>query len=154
MCPVSRVNSSFMRVNSRKRRIKGAPGHSLQHALLTLAFRVLSESVNMLLGVLREQHQLRKGCFAGKLFIFEGSERQKTRETRKRAQSSAQPHHIGFHGPDRNSTYAPGSPARPAAAVGELFSKNVRAREALERCSPPKTVQTAQCESPESSLGV
>ena len=35
-----------------------------------MAFRVLSASVNMLLGALREQQQLRKGCFAGKLFIF------------------------------------------------------------------------------------
>ena len=36
----------------------------------------------MLLEALREQQQLRKGCFAGKLFIFEGLEPQKTRETR------------------------------------------------------------------------
>jgi len=154
MCPVSRVNSSFSRVNSRKRRVKGAAGHSLRHTLLTLAFRFLSISVNILLGALREQQQLRKGCFAGKLFIFEGSEPQKTRETRSRAQSPAQPHHMGLHGPDCNSKYAAGKPARPAAAVGELFSKNVRAQEALERCNPPKTAQTAQCESPESSPGV
>ena len=93
----------------------------------------------MLLEALREQQQLRKGCSAGKLFIFEGLEPQKTRETRSRAQSLAQPHHIGLHGPDCNSKYAAGSPARPAAAVGELFSKNVRAQEALERCKPPKT---------------
>ena len=152
MCPVSRVNSSFSRVNNRKRRVKGASGHSLRHTLLTLVFRVLSEIVNMVLGALREQQQLRKGCFVGKLFIFEGSEPQKTRETRSRAQSPAQPHQIGLHGPDCNSKYAVGIPARPAAAVGELFSKNVRAQEALERYSPPKTAQTAQCESPESSL--
>jgi len=150
MCPVSRVNSSFSRVNSRKRRLNGAVGHGLRHTLLTLAFRVLSANVNVLLGALREQQQLRKGCFVGKLFIFEGSESQKTRETRSRAQSPAQPHHISLHGPDCNSTCAAGSPPRPAAAVGELFSKNVRAQEALERCSPPKTAQTAQCESPES----
>ena len=117
MCPVSRVNSSFSRVNSHKRRVKGAAGHSLQHTLLTLAFRVLSASVNMLLGALREQQQLRKGCFAGKLF--------KTRKKRSRVQSPAQPQHTGLHGPDCNSKYAAGSPARPAAAVGELFSKNV-----------------------------
>ena len=79
MYPVSRVNSSFSRVNSHKRRVKGAAGHSLRHTLLTLAFRVLSASVNMLLGALREQQQLRKGCFAGKLFIFEGLEPQKKR---------------------------------------------------------------------------
>ena len=108
----------------------------------------------MLLGALREQQQLRKGCFAGKLFIFEGLEPQKTRETRSRAQSPAQPHRIGLHGPDCNSKYAAGSPARPAAAVGELFSKNVRAQEALERCNPPKTAQTAQCEGPESLPGI
>ena len=29
------------------------------------------------MGALREQQQLRKGCFAGKLFIFEGLEPQK-----------------------------------------------------------------------------
>jgi len=137
MCPVSRVNSSFSRVDSRKRRVKGAAGHSLRHTLLTLAFRILSASVNILLEALREQ--LRKGCFAGKLFIFEGLQPQKTRETRSRTQSLAQPHHIGLHGPDCNSKYANGSPARPAAAVGELFSKNVRAQAALERCNPPKT---------------
>jgi len=33
----------------------------------------------MLLKALREQQQLQKGCFAGKLFIFEGLEPQKTR---------------------------------------------------------------------------
>ena len=66
-CPVSRVNSSFSRFNSCKRRVKGAGGHSLRHTLLTLAFRVLSAGVNMLLGALREQQQLRKGCFAGTL---------------------------------------------------------------------------------------
>jgi len=147
---VSRVNSSFSRVNNRKRRVKGATGHSLRHALLALAFRVLSESVNMLLGAL-EQKLLRKGCFAGKLFIFEGLEPQKTRDTCRRAQPPAQPHHIGLHGLDCNSTYAARSPARPATAVGELFSKSVRAQEALERCNSPKTVQTAQSESPESS---
>ena len=63
---------------------------------------------------------------------------QKTRETRSRTQSPAQPHRIGLHGPDCNSKYAAGSPARPAAGVGELFSKNVRAQEALERCNPLK----------------
>jgi len=151
MCPVSRINSSFSRVNSCKRRVKGAAGHSLRHTLLTLAFRVLSAGVNMLLGALHEQQQLRKGCFAGKLFIFEGLEPQKTRETRSRAQSPAQPHRIGLHGPDCNSKYAAGSPARPAAAVGELFSKNVRAQEALKRCNPPTTAQTAKSDSPESS---
>jgi len=78
----------------------------------------------MLLGALHEQQQLRKSCFAGKLIIFDGS------ETRSRAQSPAQPHRIGLHGPDCTSKYAAGSPARPAAAVGELFSKNVRAQEA------------------------
>ena len=31
----------------------------------------------MLLGALHEQQQLRKGCFAGKLFIFEGLEPQR-----------------------------------------------------------------------------
>jgi len=154
MYPVSRVNSSFSRVNSHKRRVKGAAGHSLRHTLLALAFRVLSASVNMLLGALREQQQLRKGCFAGKLIIFEGLEPQKTRETRSRTQSPAQPHRIGLHGPDCNSKYAAGSPARPATAVGELFSKNVRAQEALERCNPPKTAQTAQYEGPEILPGV
>jgi len=154
MCPVSRVDSSFSRVNSPKRRVKGAAGHSLRHTLLTLTFRVLSASLNMLLGALREQQQVRKSCFAVKLFIFEGSEPQKTQKTRSRAQSHAQPRRIGLHGPDCNSKYAGGSPARPAAAVGELFSKNVRAQEAFERCSPPQTAQTAQCESPESSPGV
>jgi len=154
MCPVSRVNSSFSKVNSRKRRVKGAAGHSLRHTLLTLAFRVLSACLNMRLGVLREHQLLRKSCFAGKLFIFEGSEPQKTRETRSRAQSPTQPHHIGLHGPDCNTKYAAGSPARPAVAVGELFSKNVRAQEVLERCSPSTTAQTAQCEGPESSPGV
>jgi len=108
----------------------------------------------MMLGALREQQQLRRSCFAGKLFIFEGSEPQETRETRSRAQSPAQPHHIGLHGLDCCSKHAAGSPARPAAAVGELFSKNVRAQEALERYSPPTTAQTAHCESPESSPGV
>ena len=151
MCPVSRINSSFSRVNSCKRRVKCAAGHSLRHTLPTLTFRVLCASVNMLLGALRQQQQLRKGCFAGKLFIFEGSEPQKTRETRSRAQSPAQPHRIGLHGPDCNSKYAAGSPARPAAAVGELFSKNVRAQEALKRCNPPTTAQTAKSDSPESS---
>ena len=63
----------------------------------------------MLLEALREQQQLRKGCFDGKLFIFEGLEPQKTRETRTRAQSLAQPHHIGLHGPDCNSKYAAGA---------------------------------------------
>ena len=62
----------------------------------------------------------------------------KRQETRSRAQSLAQPHHIGLHGPDCNSKYAAGSPARPAAAVGELLSKNVRAQEALARCKPLK----------------
>ena len=57
----------------------------------------------MLLGALREQQQLRKSCFAGKLFIFEGSEPPKTRETRSRAQFPTEPHHIGLHGPDCNS---------------------------------------------------
>jgi len=111
MCPVSRVKSSFSRVNSRKRRVKGAAGHSLQHTLLTLASKVLSASLNMLLGALREQQQLQTSCFASKLFIFEGSDPQKTRETRSRSQSPAQPHHIGLHGPDCNSKYAAGSPA-------------------------------------------
>jgi len=138
MCPVSRVNLSFSRVNSRKRRVQGAAGHSLRHTLLTLAFRVLFASLNLLLGALREQPQLRKSCFAGKLFIFEGYDPQKTRKSRSRAQSPAQPQHIGLHGLDCISEYVAGSPARPAAAVGELFSKNVRAQEALERYSPPK----------------
>ena len=68
-----------------------------------------------------------KAVLLVKLFIFEGSGPQKTPETRSRAQSLAQPHHIGLHSPDCNSTCATGSPARPAAVVGELFSKNVRA---------------------------
>jgi len=63
----------------------------------------------MLLGALREQQQLRKSCFAIKLFIFEGSESQKTRKKRIRAQSPAQPHHIGLHGPDCNSKYVVGA---------------------------------------------
>jgi len=154
MCPVSRVNSSFSRVNSLKRRCKRAAGHRIRHTLLKMAFRVLSASLNMLLGALHEQQQLRKSCFAGKLFIFEGSEPQKTRETRSRAQFPTQPHQIGFHGPDCNTKYAAGSTARPAAAVGELFSTNVRVQEALERCKPPETAQTAKCESPKSSPGV
>jgi len=87
MCPVSRVNSSFSRVNSGKRRVKGAVGHSLRYTLLTLTVRVLSAGVNMLVGALREQQQVRKGCFPGKLLIFVGLELEKTRETRSRAHS-------------------------------------------------------------------
>jgi len=117
MCPVSRVNSSFSKFNSRKRRVKGAAGHSLRHTLLTLAFRVLSACLNMRLGALREQQLLRKSCFAGKLFIFEGSEPQKTRETRSRAQSPTQPHHIDLYGPDCNTKYATRNPARPPVTV-------------------------------------
>jgi len=85
MYPVSRVNSSFSRVNSHKRRVKGASGYSLRHTLLTLVFRVLSASVNMLLGALREQQQLRKGCFDGKLSIFEGSRDWRRKRHEKRA---------------------------------------------------------------------
>ena len=48
------VYKHLPRVNSHKRRVKGAAGHSLRHTLLTLAFRVLSASVNMLLGALRD----------------------------------------------------------------------------------------------------
>jgi len=92
--------------------------------------------------------------YFSKLFIFEGSHPQKTRETRSRAQSPAQPHHTGLHGLDSNSTCAVWGPPRPAATVGELFSNNVRAQEVLERYNPPKTAQTAQCESPETSPGV
>jgi len=90
----------------------------------------------MLLGALREQQQLRKGCFGGKLLIFEGLEPQKTRETRSRAQSPAHPHQIGLHGPDCNSKYAAGSPARPSVTVGELFSKNVVRRRLWKDTSP------------------
>ena len=79
---------------------------------------------------------------------IEGTEPQETRETRTRAQSPTQSHRIGLHGPVYNSKYAAGSPPRPAAAAGELFSKNVRAQEALERCSLPTTAQTAKSDSP------
>ena len=108
----------------------------------------------MLLGVLGEQQQVRKNCFTGKLLIFEGSESQKTRKTRSRAQFPAQPQHIGLHCPDRNSEYGAANPSRPAAPAGELFSENVHAQEALKRYNPPTTAQTANCEGPESSPGV
>jgi len=75
--PVSRANSSFSRVKSRKRREKCAAGHSLRHTLLTLASKVLPANPSVLLGALREQQQLRGSYFAGKrviieLVIFEG----------------------------------------------------------------------------------
>ena len=151
MCPVSRVNSSFSRVNSRKRRVKGAAGHSLRHTLLKLAFRILSASVNMLLEALRGQQQLRKGCFAVKLFIFEGLEPQKTRETRSLLHNL-----ITLASMVRTATLNMQLGAlRDQQQLWENCSlKNVRAQEALERCKPPKTAQTAKSDSPESSPGV
>jgi len=108
MWSASRVNWSFSRVRSRNRREKRAEGHSLQHTLLTLATMVLSASLNMLLGALREQQQLRGRCSAGKLVIFEGSELPETRETRISALSPTQPHQIDLHGPVGTSKYETG----------------------------------------------
>jgi len=78
----------------------------------------------------------RKGSFPSKLFIFEGLEPQKTRETRSSAQSPVQPHHISLRGPDSNSKYEDGNPARPTEVVNELISKNVRVRRLWKNETP------------------
>ena len=62
------VNTSFSRVRSRKRHEKRAPGHSLLHNLIALASMVQFATLNMQLGALRDQRQLRESCFL-KIFV-------------------------------------------------------------------------------------
>ena len=57
------ANSSFSRVRSRKRHEKRAAGHSLLHNLIALASMVRTATLNMQLGALRDQQQLRESCF-------------------------------------------------------------------------------------------
>ena len=57
------VNSSFSRVRSRMRHEKRAAGHSLLHNLAALASMVQYATLNMQLGALRDQQQLRESCF-------------------------------------------------------------------------------------------
>ena len=57
------VNSSFSRVRSRKRHEKRAAGHSLLHNLIALASMVRYATLNMQLGALCDQQQLRENCF-------------------------------------------------------------------------------------------
>jgi hypothetical protein len=66
--PVSRANSSFSRVRSRERHEKRAAGHSLLHSLIALVSMVRSTTLNMQLGALRDQQQLRENCFL-KMFV-------------------------------------------------------------------------------------
>jgi len=62
------VNSSFSRVQSRKRHEKRAVGRSLLHNLITLASMVWTAALNMQLGALRDQQQLWENCFL-KMFV-------------------------------------------------------------------------------------
>jgi len=61
-------SSWFSRVRSRKRHEKRAAGHSLQHSLIALASMVRSATLNMQVGALRDQQQLRENCFV-KMFV-------------------------------------------------------------------------------------
>ena len=131
MCPVSRVNSSFSRVNSRK--VKGAGGHSLRHTLLTLAFRILCASVNMLLEALRER---------AVLLVNSSSRDWSHKRHEKRAVGRSLSHNlITLASMVRTATLNMQLGAlRDQQQLWEnCFLKNVRAQEALERCKPPKT---------------
>ena len=57
------VNTSFSRVRSCKRHEKRAPGHSFLHNLIALASMVRFTTLNMQLGAIRDQRQLRESCF-------------------------------------------------------------------------------------------
>ena len=98
-------------VRSRKRNEKRTEWHSLLHALITLTSMVLPANLNMQLGVMREQQQLRGSCLVGKFVFFEGWEPQEARKTRSRAKSAAHSHAIDLYGPACKSKYAAGSPA-------------------------------------------
>jgi len=62
------VNSSFSRVRSRKRDEIRAARHSLLHNLIASASMVRYATLNMQLGALRDQQQLRENCFL-KMFV-------------------------------------------------------------------------------------
>jgi len=63
MCQVSRVNSSFSSVIGHKTREKSATGHCSRQNIIASASTVLPAILNVRLGALREQQQLREGCF-------------------------------------------------------------------------------------------
>jgi len=63
LCQVSRANSSFSSVIGHKTRQKQAAGHCSRQNIITSASTVLPAILNVRLGALREQQQLREGCF-------------------------------------------------------------------------------------------
>jgi len=63
LCQVSRVNSSFSSVIGHKARKKKAARHCWRQNIITPASTVLPAILNVQLGALREQQQLREGCF-------------------------------------------------------------------------------------------
>ena len=64
MCPVFRVNLSFLSVIRRKRRQKHAVQHCLRHNLFTWASTLISALLNVPLGALWQQQQQRVSTLA------------------------------------------------------------------------------------------
>ena len=145
--PVSRANSSFSRVRSRKRREKRAVGHSLRHTVLPLASVVLPASLNVLLEALREQQQLRGNCFASQIGLGAAGDTKNAH----RAQSPPQPIALASLARPTTLNMQLGALRDQQQLRENCFLKNVRAQEALESCRPTKTAQTAKGERPKSS---
>ena len=145
--PVSRANSSFLRVRSRKRHEKRAVGHSLRHTVLPLASVVLPASLNVLLEALREQKQLRGNCFASQIGLKAAGDTKNAH----RAHSPPQPIALASLARPTTLNMQLGALRDQQQLRENCFLKNVRAQEALESCRPTKTAQTAKGERPKSS---
>jgi len=87
---VSRVDSSFSRIRSRKRQEGRATGHSLQHTVVTWTSMVLAAGLNMQLGALREQPQLRRSSFVKKRKLKRPWQHLQAKKERARANGAKQ----------------------------------------------------------------
>jgi len=113
---VSLVDSSFSRVRSRKRQEKRAAGHSLLHTVVTWNSIALVAGLNMQLGALRKQPQLRGSCFA-KNKITRARKRLQAEKERARAGGARRSARQGVDAHSRQGQYP-----RPATACSRRRS--------------------------------
>ena len=124
LCQVSRVNSSFSSVIGYKTRQKKAAGHCSRQNIITSASTVLPAILNVRLGALREQQQLREGCFP-KMIMQRGLEPPSNGTDRKKGDTGDAAQGLSEVYPD---PLVPAAPCTLAESSGKVLAMLARFR--------------------------